>query len=439
MRRRDLTRPAGHLYQPAAGGAEAASWKGKARAAVLALLVAALPLPAFAQSRTDVERQFQAWLQRDLWPEARQAGVSQKAFAAAFEGISLNWDLPDLVPPGSAPKKEQKQSQAEFSSPGAYFSEKRLQGLAASGRTLAKTHAATLRKVEQAYGVPSEIILAVWGRESGFGRADIPHPAIEVLATKAFMSTRKDMFRRELVAALHIIDGGDRTPAQLKGSWAGAMGQPQFMPTSYLKYAVDFDGDGVRDIWNSVPDSLASIANYLRQKGWEQGRGWGYEVRIPDGVSCAQEGPDLAKPIGQWSAAGIERVSGKPFASSETGASGMMLVPAGTHGPEFIVTPNFYAIKEYNNSDLYALYIGNLADRIAYGSGAFTGAWGDVGKMLRSDVLSMQKALVAKGYDVGKVDGLPGYKTRRSLGDWQAKAGLKPTCYPDASLKTKLR
>ncbi|SOC41213.1 lytic murein transglycosylase [Rhizobium subbaraonis] len=439
MRTRDHIRPAGHPPHPRAKAPAAGSRTGKARAAVLALLVAALPLPTFAQSRTDVERQFQAWLQKDLWPEASQAGVSQKAFAAAFQGISLNWDLPDLVPPGSRPKRDQKQSQAEFSSPGAYFSEKRLQGLAASGRTLAKTHAATLRKVEQAYGVPGEIVLAVWGRESGFGRADIPHPAIEVLATKAFMSTRKDMFRRELIAALHIVDGGDRTPAQLKGSWAGAMGQPQFMPTSYLKYAVDFDGDGVRDIWNSVPDSLASIANYLRQKGWEQGRSWGFEVRIPDGVSCAQEGPDLAKPISQWSAAGIERVSGKPFARSEAGASGMMLVPAGTHGPEFIVTPNFYVIKEYNNSDLYALYIGNLADRIAYGSGSFTGAWGDVGKMLRSDVLSMQKALVAKGYDVGKVDGLPGYKTRRSLGAWQAKAGLQPTCYPDASLKTKLR
>lgn len=415
---------------------------GKLRRFAIAMTgvsLALLPLPAAAQSKPDVERQFQAWLQQDLRPEAIQAGVSQNAFDAAFMGITLNWDLPDLVPPGSAPKKEQKQSQAEFSSPGAYFSEKRLQGLAASGRTLARSHAATLRKVEQAYGVPGEIILAIWGRESGYGRADIPHPAIEVLATKAFMSTRKDMFRRELIAALHIVDGGDRTPAQLKGSWAGAMGQPQFMPTSYLKYAVDFDGDGVRDIWDSVPDSLASIANYLRKKGWEAGRGWGYEVRIPEGVSCAQEGPDMARPIGKWSMAGIERISGKPFPRGEAGASGMMLVPAGTHGPEFIVTPNFYVIKEYNNSDLYALFIGNLADRIAFGSGAFSGRWGDVGKMLRSDVLSMQKALVEKGYDVGKVDGLPGYKTRRSLGDWQEKAGLAPTCYPDASLKTRLR
>ncbi|PTM97365.1 lytic murein transglycosylase [Mycoplana dimorpha] len=409
------------------------------RAVLAALSLLAPALPAHAASKADVESQFQSWLQNDLWPEAAKSGVSQKAFKAAFADIRLNWDLPDLVPPGAAPKKEQKQSQAEFSSPGAYFSEKRLQGLAASGRTLSKVHAATLRKVEQAYGVPGEIILAVWGRESGFGRADIPHPAIEVLATKAFMSTRKDMFRRELIAALHIIDGGDRTPQQLKGSWAGAMGQPQFMPTSYLKYAVDFDGDGVRDIWDSVPDSLASIANYLRGNGWETGRGWGYEVSIPANVSCAQEGPDLAKPIGDWSASGIARISGKPFAKAESRAAGMMLLPAGTHGPQFIVTPNFYVLKEYNNSDLYALFIGNLADRIAFGSGPFQGEWGDVGKMLRSDVLAMQKTLVNKGYDVGKVDGLPGYKTRRSLGDWQAKAGLAPTCFPDASLKTRLR
>ncbi|MFC6447493.1 lytic murein transglycosylase [Shinella zoogloeoides] len=405
--------------------------------AALALL--GLALPAHAASKAEVETMFRAWIDNDLWPEAQKTGVSEKTFRAAMEGVSLNWELPDLVPPGSKPKKEQAQSQAEFSSPGAYFSEKRLQGLAGKGGSLAKTHAGTLRKIEQRFGVPGEIVVAIWGRESGFGSAKIPYSAVEVLATKAFMSTRKDMFRSELIAALHIVDGGDRTVEQLKGSWAGALGQPQFMPTSYLQYAVDFDGDGVRDIWNSVPDSLASIANYLAQKGWQAGRGWGYEVTIPDGVSCAQEGPDLAKPISAWASSGIARISGKAFSSGEGKASGMMLVPAGTHGPEFIVTPNFYVIKEYNNSDLYALYIGNLADRIAYGSGPFRGAWGDVGKMLRSDVLAMQKALVAKGYDVGKVDGLPGYKTRRSLGDWQAKSGLAPTCYPDASLKTKLR
>ena len=407
--------------------------------AAFAALLLLSSSPVLAASKADTEAQFRQWLQADLWPEAEKSGISQKSFTAAFADVKLNWDLPDLVPPGTKPPGERKQSQAEFSSPGAYFSEKRLQGLAATGRSLAKSHAATLRRIEKAYGVPGSIIVAIWGRESGFGRAKIPHPVMDVLATKAFMSTRPDLFRRELVAALHILDSGDVREADMKGSWAGAMGQPQFLPTSFLKYAVDFDGDGRRDIWTSVPDTLASIANYLSEKGWQRGRDWGFEVKIPQNVSCAQEGPDLAKPIAQWATTGIERISGKAFPARETKADGMMLVPAGRHGPEFIVTPNFYVIKEYNNSDLYALFIGNLADRISSGSGAFKAGFGDVGKMLRSDVLHMQKALQAKGYDVGKADGLAGYKTRRSLGDWQAKNGLSPTCFPDAGLKAELR
>ena len=412
---------------------------GKSLLIVLALLALLLPYPALALDKPAVEQQFQLWLQKDLWPEAAKSGVSKATFGSAFADIHLNWDLPDLLPPGAKPPKDQAQSQAEFSAPGAYFSEKRLQGLAGTGRSLAATHAATLRKIEKTYGVPGAIVLAIWGRESGYGRANIPHPAIEVLATKAFMSTRKDLFRRELIAALHILDSGDIKAAQMKGSWAGAMGQPQFMPTSFLKYAVDFDGDGHRDIWTSVPDTLGSIANYLVQKGWQPGRGWGFEVSIPDNVSCAQEGPDLAKPLAHWADLGIARISGKGFPKAELKADSMMLVPAGRHGPEFIVSPNFYVIKEYNNSDLYALFIGNLADRIGANGGAFKGAWGDVGKMLRSDVQRMQTALVTKGYDVGKPDGLAGYKTRRSLGDWQAKNGQTPSCFPDAALKAALK
>lgn len=410
------------------------------RFARLILLLAMLfPLPAVAASKAEVEAQFRRWLKTDLWPVASQSGVPEDVFDKAFAGVKLNWDLPDLVPPGSSPRKERKQSQAEFSSPGSYFSEKRLQGLAATGRGLAARHKSVLSRIEKTYGVPAGIIVAIWGRESGFGRADIPHPVIDVLATKAFMSTRPELFRRELISALHILAGGDVAAARMKGSWAGAMGQPQFLPTSFLKYAVDFDGDGHRDIWNSVPDTLASIANYLADKGWQRGRDWGFEVSIPAGVSCAQEGPDLAKPITAWADTGIRRVTGRDFPAGEKRQSGMMLVPAGTHGPQFIVTPNFYVIKEYNNSDLYALFIGNLADRISSGGGAFKGDWGDVGKMLRSDVAAMQRALEAKGHDVGGADGLPGYKTRRSLGKWQESAGLAATCFPDASLKSALR
>jgi lytic murein transglycosylase len=409
-------------------------------AALLFVTAAALlPLPALAQNKPDVEKQFQRWIARDLAAQAKKAGVSDRTMKTAFEGISLNWSLPDLVPPGTTPPKEQDQSQAEFSSPGAYFSEKRLQGLATTGRGLASTYASTLKQIERTYGVPGEIVVAIWGRESGFGKAKMPYSAIQVLATKAFMSTRKEMFRDELIAALTMIERGDVDAATMKGSWAGALGQPQFMPSSYLKYAVDFDKDGRADIWNSVPDALGSIGHYLQMQGWQRGRDWGFEVTIPDRLSCAQEGPDLAKPVSAWASAGIARVSGKAFPAADLKADGMMLVPAGRHGPEFLVTPNFYVLKQYNNSDLYALFIGNLADRIAQGAGPFQGAWDDVGKMLRSDVLAMQKALVAKGYDVGNVDGLPGFKTRRSIGTWQARNGQAATCFPDPSLVAALK
>ncbi len=429
-------KPAANNLPPCGGDVPKGTEGGISRHVLrlLLLLLSLLPLPALAASKADVEAQFQAWIQKDLWPEARKAGISEKIFQAAFAGVTLSWDLPDLEPPGFPRPKQQPQTQAEFSSPAPYFNEARLQKLAATGRSLASQYGAVLRRIEKTYGVPGPILLAIWGRETGFGAAKLPNSAMQVLATKAFMSTRKDMFRTEVIAALRILDHGDVTPDQFKGSWAGALGQPQFMPTNYLKYAVDFDGDGHRNIWTSVPDTLASIANYMVQKGWQRGRGWGYEVMIPQNVSCAQEGPDLAKPISQWASLGIKPVSGKSLPADEMRASGMMLVPAGRDGPEFIVTPNFYVIKEYNNSDLYGLYIGNLADRIAYGGGAFQEKWGDVGKMLRSDVANMQKVLEHKGYDVGGTDGLPGYKTRRSIGQWQEKSGMKPTCYPDSSM-----
>jgi lytic murein transglycosylase len=420
----------------------------QARGGILARTIATLGIlsslllaqPALALDKAAVESQFQAWLEKTVWPEAEKNKVPRETFEAAFKGVSLNWSLPDLVPPGEKPPEEQKQSQAEFSTPAPYFDEKKLAALALKGRLLRGQRQNLLERIEKTYGVPGEIVLALWGRETAFGAGSSPYPAMQVLATKAFMSTRKDLFLKELVAALQISAVDKIDPKMMKSSWAGAMGQPQFMPSSFLKYAVDFDRDGKVDIWNSVPDALASIANYMAQKGWQRGRGWGVEVTIPDSVSCAQEGPDRARPVSKWVGDGIARLDGKPFAPADLKGDGMMMVPAGRFGPAFIVTPNFYALKEYNNSDLYALYVGNLADRIANPrAGAFAGKWGDVGKMLRSDVQDMQEALVKKGYDVGKVDGLPGYKTRRSIGEFEAKSGLKQTCYPDAGLKAKIR
>lgn len=398
------------------------------------IIVAPLTLSAHAASRGEVETLYGQWRENDLWPEARARGVSRASFDKAMKGVGLNWDLPDLAPPGFPKPKERKQTQAEFRSPGAYFSEKRLQGLAATGRSLASRHASVLSRIEAKWGVPAGIIIAIWGRESGFGGAKIPHSIFDVLATKAFMSTRKDLFRKELLAALEIVERGHVPPSRMKSSWAGAMGQPQFLPSSYLQYAVDFDGDGMADIWNSVPDTLASIANYLSQKGWKRGRDWGFEAVIPQGVTCALEGPDRARKISDWTRMGIIRISGRPFPDHERGQPGMVLVPAGIYGPEFVVTPNFYVIKEYNNSDLYALFIGNLADRISWGTGDFVTGWTDIGVMLRSDIARLQKTLEGQGYDVGGADGLPGYKTRRSIGEWQEKRGEKPTCFPTARM-----
>ncbi len=414
-------------------------WPYRIRTLLAALLaLGVLCGPAAAQS-AKVEQQFRQWLDAELWPQAKAKGVSQATFRKAFDGVTLDWKLPDLVPPGTKPKTPKKQHQAEFGAPAGYFSDKRISGLVAGGRTRARKYARVLNAIEKKYGVPGHVILAVWGRESGFGGANIPHDAFRVLGTKAFMSTRRDLFLKEVLAALQIAERGDVDPRAMKSSWAGAMGQPQFLPSSYLKFAVDFDGDGRRDIWNSVPDTLASIGNYLASYGWIRGRDWGFEVTLPASVSCALEGPDQGKIISDWASMGIARVSGKPFPGQEARADGYMMNPAGRYGPAFIVTPNFYVLKEYNESDLYALFIGHVGDRIAWGNSRFSGQWGNVGPLHRSDVAAMQRALVAKGYDVGGADGLAGFKTRRSIGDWQAKNGLKQTCFPDAALAKQLR
>lgn len=398
-----------------------------------------VPSPSHAASKANVEKQYQKWLQDDLWPDAKKLGVSKKNFKRAFSGITLNWKLPDLVPPGTKPPKKQGQSQAEFRAPSAYFSEKNLQSQAASGRALLSKWRKTLNGIERKYGVPGHILIAIWGRESGFGRARLPYSALRVLSTKAFMSTRKELFRRETLAALQIVQRGDVSAKNMKSSWAGAMGQPQFLPSSFLDHAVDFDGDGRANIWTSVPDTLASIANYLAKFGWQKNRDWGFEVRIPEAMSCAQEGPDRAQKINKWAKSGIKRISGKDFPAKEKRADGMMLVPAGRSGPHFIVTPNFYTLKKYNNSDLYALFVGNLGDRIAYGGGAFKARWGQQPKMLRSGIARMQRALEKQGHDVGGADGLPGFKTRRSIGAWQIKQGRKSTCFPTPALIKAIR
>jgi hypothetical protein len=210
------------------------------------------------------------------------------------------------------------------------------------------------------------------------------------------------------------------------------------MPSSFLQYAADGDGDGRADIWGSQADTMASIATYLARHGWVPGRDWGFEVSVPPSVSCTLEGPDQGRPIAEWEAMGIGRIGGRPFPAQERGGEGFLLMPAGRHGPAFLVTPNFYVLKDYNMSDLYALFVGHVGDRIAYGTGDFAGLWDDLAPLLRSDITAMQRGLEALGHDVGGTDGLPGFKTRRAIGRWQEARGEAATCFPEPAMVSQL-
>lgn len=405
-------------------------------AALIALLAAiAAGAPSHAQS---LDNQFRQWLANELWPQARQRGISQATFNAAFSGVSPALDLPDLVLPGEAGPREKRQTQAEFRAPSAYFAENIIGGVASGGKPRLDRHKALLNRLERQTGVPGHIVIAIWGRESAFGNAKIPHDAFQVLATKAWLATRKDYFRGEVLAALEMVERHGAPPRGLKASWAGALGQPQFMPSSFLAHARDGDGDRKADIWNSEPDTLASIAGYLADKGWVAGRDWGFEVNVPASLSCALEGPDQGRTIAQWVRLGVTRVNGRPFPANELRQEGYLLFPAGRYGPAFVVTPNFYVLKEYNESDLYALFVGHSGDRMRYGSPPFRAPWQKVDTLLRSEIAAMQRGLEALGYDVGGADGLPGFRTRRSIGTWQERNGLQPTCFPSANLVSRL-
>ena len=413
---------------------------GPVRILFCLFLLIATVLPASAQTaaQAKVEKQFQNWLATTVRADAAARGVSARTLDTAFAGLTLDWSLPDLAPPGFAKKRDEPQRQTEFSGPARYFRESNLAALTNGGRARMGQWSKTLARIEKTYGVPASILVAIWGRESGYGAAKLPYPAVRALATEAFMGARKANFYPEFIAALEILEADHIPLSEMRSSWAGALGQPQFLPSKYLTLAVDFDRDGKRDIWESVPDTLASIANYLRQNGWQPGVGWGVEVIVPDNVSCSLEGPEQGKTLATWQKMGVRPVAGGKLAGRTPERIGHLLMPAGRHGPAFIVSSNFYVLKSYNESDLYALFIGHLADRIR-GAGALNAAWGDVGGFKRSDVRAMQERLVKRGADVGKVDGLVGFKTRISIGAWEEANGRTATCFPDSGLLKAIR
>ena len=402
------------------------------------LLFAALVANASAIDRDAINGQFTNWLNKDFYKEALKSGISAGTFSEALSTVVPNLALPDLVIPGEKPKAQRRQHQAEFSAPANYFSAKTLARLVSDGKTQLSENRGALKKIEKQYGVPASIALAIWGRETNYGNVKIPYNAFEVLATKAFMSTRKDMFKTELIAALTIVQDHYMDAASMKSSWAGALGQPQFMPTSYLKYAVDFDGDGHRNIWTSTPDTLASIANYLKLNGYRANAGWGYEVKVPETVGCFLEGPDQGKMLSEWQKLGVLPLSDKNVPALDKSRPLYLLMPEGRLGPAFLVTDNFYVLKSYNMSDLYALFIATVSDGIE-GKRGFIEPWQKIDELYQSDVLNLQTKLQSQGYDIGKADGFAGFKTRRSIGLWQQKHGQKPTCFPSRSLIADIR
>ena len=397
-------------------------------------------IEASATYKRNAEKAFGAFME-SLWPEAQQRGISRQVFDASRKRISLQWDIPDLAPPEIAGEKPaaSRKRQAEFGSPGRYFSDKSLNQLARIGQQNIKKHAGTFASIEKRTGVDKEVVAAIWGRETAFSGAKIPHDAMSVLATQAFLGRRPDFFRPELLAIMQIAQRGVVPGSQLKSSWAGAMGHTQMLPGLYLKYATDGDGDGKSDIWNSIPDALATTATFLKASGWKPGLSWAYEVEPSAGLDCTLEGPDEGRPVAKWVAAGANRVAGRKWPQSLMDATSYLIMPAGRFGPAFVASDNYYALKNYNESDLYVLYVGNLADRIA-GGGAFKTAWREVDTFTRPVMQQVQQKMVSLGYNVGDtIDGLIGFRTRTATGMHQKKLGMAVDCWPNKPFIARLK
>jgi lytic murein transglycosylase len=374
---------------------------------------------------------FEQWL-AGLWPEAQQMGISRATFDAATRGLEPDMSLPDLIIPGRPERPSGHQ--AEFvQAPADYIKESSIEHLAAQGRKLLDQNRATLAAIEKQFGVPGPILLAIWGRETDFGRAKDSRSAIRVLATQAYLGRRKEQFRQEFLLALKMVDEGDIALKDMKSSWAGAMGLTQFMPSDYVRSAVDFDGDGRRNIWTSVPDALASAAKQLVDKGWQRGEPWAIEVHAPRNTDCTIGVPDNTKPIGEWLRLGFTPAYGRKISNEELSIQASLLQPAGPYGPAFLTPKNYFVIKEYNFSDLYVLFVGHLGDRIAQSRG-FETPWSPVVQLPTVQVENMQRRLTDLGLYADKIDGKAGMKTRAALGAYQKANGLALDCWPTTAV-----
>lgn len=359
-------------------------------------------------------------------PRAISAGISPATYDRAMRLARYN---PDVI------RLDRKQ--AEFSRPVWLYLDSAVSDVrVTTGRQKAAQLNSTLSSIEARYGVPREIVLAVWGMESNFGANRGKMQLIPSLTTLAYDGRRGEMFQNQLIAALKILQAGDTDPEHLVGSWAGAMGHTQFMPTSYLEYAVDFTGDGRRDIWSEDPtDALASTAAYLARNGWQRGQSWGAEVQVPSGFNMKQIGKGTRKSSGEWSSQGVRRIGGGSLPSG----NGSIIMPAGANGPAFLILDNFRSILRYNNSDNYALGVAYLGERIAGRSG-IQGSWPRNDRTLSSgEREEIQRRLTQKGYYQGEIDGLFGSATMESVAAYQRSIGVTPDGYPTSILLDQLR
>ena len=390
------------------------------------LLALAAPTVIGLPLRAEAAQTFGQWIER-FWPTARAAGIKRETYDLAFKGMTPD---PKVI--------EAANFQPEYKKPiGEYVdrvvSDKRVTG----GKQKLEENKALLDILEKRYGVDRTIIIAIWGVELNYGTQPGDMNVIRSLATLAYYNTKASFARQQLITALKIFQRGDISVEAMNGSWAGAMGHTQFIPTTYQAYAVDYDGDGKRNIWNDVPDALASTASYLKHSNWQAGQTWGYEVTLPKGLNPKKYSERTLKSVGEWQKLGIKRVNGEAF--PRPGDKAGLFAPAGTAGPAFLVLNNFRSILRYNNATSYALGVGHLADRLK-GYGPFVHPWPtDENHLSLDQRVELQRLLVAKGLLVGDTDGIIGPATLEAVKTFQRGKGMPVDGFPSRTILEMLR
>lgn len=386
---------------------------------------ATAPTPAAPDAAALEQQRFAKWV-ADFRATARASGIREATLQSAFDQVQF---LPRVI--------ELDRAQPEFTrTVWDYLDNTVSPQRIATGQDKLQQVRAEADAAAARYGVPGTIVVAIWGMESNYGGNYGSTPVIDALATLGFEGRREDWARRELLAALKILDSGDIARDRMIGSWAGAMGQTQFLPSNFLAYAVDADGDGRRDIWGSMPDVVASTANFLSRSGWHAGMPWGVEVRLPAGFDYGRADMAVRQPSAQWAAEGIKAMDDQPLPEF---ADGSVLLPAGAQGPAFLVGPNFRAVLRYNNSTNYALAVGLLAQRLGGGPDVQAPWPRSLSALSRSQIAELQTALTQRGFATGAADGVMGPATREGLRRYQRSVGLPADGYPSAELLQRLQ